>query len=103
MGLGDAKIAASTGLALGWTSWQALLAGTPTGFVLAAAYGGVLIAAHRASRSSHLPLGPLILHAALAAIALLPAQATGSRSSLASRNVKPGRKKPPRATPARPG
>jgi hypothetical protein len=33
MGLG-AKIAASIGLVLGWSGWQALLAGTFTGFVL---------------------------------------------------------------------
>ncbi len=31
MGLGDAKLAASLGLVLGWTSWQALLTGTFAG------------------------------------------------------------------------
>ena len=71
MGLGDAKLAASIGLVLGWTSWQALLTGTFTGLMLAAVYGGVLIAAHRASRTSQLPLGPFILLGALAAIAVL--------------------------------
>jgi len=35
MGLGDVKIAASIGLVLGWTSWQALLTGTFAGFALA--------------------------------------------------------------------
>ena len=71
MGLGDAKLAATIGLALGWTSWQALLAGTFAGFALAAVYGGVLLATHRATRTSQLPLGPFILLGALAAIALL--------------------------------
>lgn len=71
IGLGDAKIAASTGLALGWTSWQAPLTGTFTGFALAAVYGGVLLAAHRATRTTHLPLAPFLLLGALAAIALL--------------------------------
>lgn len=71
MGLGDAKIAASIGLVLGWTSWQALLAGTFAGFTLAAVYGGVLLATHRGTRTSHLPLGPFILLGALAAIAVL--------------------------------
>jgi leader peptidase (prepilin peptidase)/N-methyltransferase len=71
MGLGDAKLAASIGLALGWISWQALLTGTFTGFAPAAIYGGVLIAMHRASRTSQLPLAPFILLGALAAIALL--------------------------------
>jgi leader peptidase (prepilin peptidase)/N-methyltransferase len=73
MGLGDAKIAATIGLVLGWTSWQALLVGTFAGFALAAVYGGVLLATHRATRSSQLPLGPFILLGALAAIAVLQA------------------------------
>ena len=71
MGLGDARLAASIGLVLGWTSWQALLVGTFAGFALAAVYGGVLLAMHRATRTSQLPLGPFILLGALAAIAVL--------------------------------
>lgn len=71
MGFGDAKLAASTGLVLGWTSWQALFTGTFAGFALAAAYGGVLMAMHLAGRTTHLPLGPFILLGTLAAIALL--------------------------------
>jgi len=70
MGLGDAKLAASGGAALAWTSWRALLTGTFTAFALAAVYGGVLLALHRATRTSHLPLGPFILLGTLAAIAL---------------------------------
>lgn len=69
MGLGDAKLAASVGAALAWTSWQALLTGTFTAFALAAVYGGTLLALRRATRTSHLPLGPFILMGALAAIA----------------------------------
>ncbi|HET9972570.1 MAG TPA: A24 family peptidase [Streptosporangiaceae bacterium] len=71
LGLGDAKLAASVGLVLGWTSWQALLTGTFLGLALAAVCGGALIAAHRASRTSQLPLGPFMLAGALAAIVLL--------------------------------
>ena len=71
MGLGDAKIAASIGLVLGWTSWQALLTGTFAGFALAALYGGVQMATHEATRTSQLPLGPFILLGTLAALALL--------------------------------
>jgi leader peptidase (prepilin peptidase) / N-methyltransferase len=70
MGLGDAKLAASVGAALGWTGWQALLTGTFAAFALAAIYGGVLLALHRATRTSPLPLGPFILIGALGAIAL---------------------------------
>ena len=69
MGLGDAKLAASVGAALGWISWQALLTGTFIAFALAGVYGGGLLALHRATRTSHLPLGPFILIGTLAAIA----------------------------------
>jgi leader peptidase (prepilin peptidase)/N-methyltransferase len=70
LGLGDAKLAASTGAALGWIGWQALLSGTFAAFALAGVYGGALLALHRARRTSHLPLGPFILLGTLAAIAL---------------------------------
>lgn len=36
LGLGDAKLAASAGAALGWISWQPLLSGTFAAFTLAA-------------------------------------------------------------------
>jgi leader peptidase (prepilin peptidase) / N-methyltransferase len=70
MGLGDAKLAASIGAALAWISWQALLTGTFAAFVLAGVYGGIMLARHRATRSTHMALGPFILIGALAAIAL---------------------------------
>lgn len=70
MGLGDAKLAASVGAALAWISWHALLIGTFAAFALAAVYGGTLLALHRATRTSHLPLGPFIILGTLAAIAL---------------------------------
>ncbi len=70
MGFGDAKLAASTGAALGWISWQALVSGTFAAFALAGVYGGALLVLHRATRTSHLPFGPFILLGTLAAIAL---------------------------------
>jgi leader peptidase (prepilin peptidase)/N-methyltransferase len=70
LGLGDAKLAASVGAVLGWISWQALLSGTFAAFALAGLYGGALLALNRATRTSHLPLGPFILLGTLAAIAL---------------------------------
>jgi leader peptidase (prepilin peptidase) / N-methyltransferase len=70
LGLGDAKLAASTGAVLGWIGWQALLSGTFAAFALAGVYGGALLALHRATRTSQLPLGPFILLGTLAAIAL---------------------------------
>ena len=71
MGRKDAKLAASLGLVLGWTSWQALFTGTLIGFALAAVYASARIATHRASRTSPLPLGPFILAGALVAVVLL--------------------------------
>ncbi|HLH83260.1 MAG TPA: A24 family peptidase [Trebonia sp.] len=70
IGLGDAKLAAGVGTALGWLGWQSLLAGTFITFVLAAVYGGTLLVLRRATRASQLPLGPFIAIGALAAIAL---------------------------------
>jgi leader peptidase (prepilin peptidase)/N-methyltransferase len=70
LGLGDAKLATSVGAALAWISWRALVTGTFAAFALAAVYGGALLARHRATRNSHLPLGPFILVGALAAIAI---------------------------------
>jgi leader peptidase (prepilin peptidase)/N-methyltransferase len=70
MGLGDAKLAASTGAALAWISWQALLSGTFAAFALAGVYGGILLARHKATRDTQLPLGPFILLGTLVAIAL---------------------------------
>jgi leader peptidase (prepilin peptidase) / N-methyltransferase len=69
MGLGDAKLAASVGAALGWAGWPALLTGTFGSFVLAAAYGVALLATRKATRADHLPFGPFLVIGALAAIA----------------------------------
>jgi leader peptidase (prepilin peptidase)/N-methyltransferase len=91
MGLGDAKLAASIGLVLGWASWQALLTGTFAGFALAAVYGGVQMARNKATRNSQLPLGPFILLGVLAALVLLHARpARGARSTAPSRPVQHG-------------
>jgi len=72
MGLGDVKLAASVGMALGWLGWRSLVAGTFLTFAFAAVYGIALLVLHRASRTSQLPLGPFIVLGALAALAVLP-------------------------------
>lgn len=72
MGLGDVKLAASVGVALGWIGWRALVEGTFLTFALAAIYGVALLLMRRATRTSQMPLGPFLLLGALAAIALLP-------------------------------
>jgi prepilin signal peptidase PulO-like enzyme (type II secretory pathway) len=67
LGLGDAKLAASTGAALGWIGWPALLSGIVAGFALGGVYGGMpLIADH----ATQLPLGPFLLLGTLTAIAV---------------------------------
>jgi leader peptidase (prepilin peptidase)/N-methyltransferase len=70
MGLGDVKLAAGVGVALGWLGWQALIAGTFLTFALAAVYGIALLLLRRANRTSQLPLGPFIVLGTLAAIAI---------------------------------
>ena len=67
---GMRKLAASTGTMLGWIEPQALLSGTFATFALAGVYGAALLALHRTTRTSQLPLGPFIILGALAAIAL---------------------------------
>lgn len=69
MGGEDDKLAASIGLVLGWTSWQALISGTFAGFALATVYGA-RIATHHATQTTQLPLGPFMLLGALVAFAL---------------------------------
>jgi leader peptidase (prepilin peptidase)/N-methyltransferase len=74
MGLGDVKLAASVGAALGWAGWQPLLAGTFVAFALAAACGLALMAMGRVTRRSQLPFGPFLLIGALAAIIVTAVQ-----------------------------
>lgn len=75
MGLGDVKLALAVGGALGWYGWDAVLFGTFVGFLLAAGYGLVLVAARRATRESQVPMGPFMVLGALAA--LVPAGLAG--------------------------
>ena len=70
MGLGDVKLAAGIGAGLGWLGWPSLIAGTFLTFLLAAGYGLALVALHRATRTSQLPLGPFIVLGTLIAIAI---------------------------------
>lgn len=68
MGLGDVKLAASVGTALGWQGWQPVVEATLLTFTLAACYGAVLLLLRRATRTSQLPLGPFMVIGALAAV-----------------------------------
>jgi leader peptidase (prepilin peptidase)/N-methyltransferase len=61
MGMGDVKLAAALGLALGWMGWGALVVGAFAGFVLGGVFGLVLLASRRAGRRSGIPFGPWML------------------------------------------
>jgi len=68
MGLGDIKLAASLGAALGWQGWSLVIAATFVTFTAAACYGIALLLLRRATRTSQFPLGPFMVLGALAAI-----------------------------------
>lgn len=70
-GLGDAKLALSVGLLLGWYGWPVLVAGLLLTFALSAVVSLALLLARRVSWSSHLPFGPFLILGTSAAL-LLP-------------------------------
>ena len=78
LGLGDVKLAAVLGLALGHLGWEAAFLGLLAAFVLMALVGVVLLALRRVTRSSALPFGPFMLLGALLAIAADPLAGAGT-------------------------
>lgn len=68
LGLGDVKLAALLGLALGWWGYGVVLQGLASGFVLGGVVSLVLIGARRATRHTHVALGPWLLVGALGAL-----------------------------------
>ncbi|MEZ7002404.1 A24 family peptidase [Streptomyces sp. AD55] len=65
MGFGDVKLALGAGGVLGWYGWPAVLLGTLAGFLLGAVYGGVLVLARRADRTTAIAFGPFLITGAL--------------------------------------
>ena len=61
MGLGDVKLAAVLGLALGWLGWGPLAVGAFAAFLLGGGFSIVLLAIGRANRKTALPFGPWML------------------------------------------
>jgi leader peptidase (prepilin peptidase) / N-methyltransferase len=61
LGLGDCKLAALLGMALGWFGWHALFAGLVLGFVLAALYLLPRTVSGRLARSDRIAFGPFML------------------------------------------
>ena len=70
LGFGDAKLAALLAGCLAWRSWRAVLDGFALGIVLAGIAAVVLVVLGRDDRSSHLPLGPFLVAAALVIVAV---------------------------------
>lgn len=68
MGMGDVKLSAVLGLALGYFGWEWVLLGLFLGFLLGAVGGIALILARRAGMKSEIPFGPYMALGALAAI-----------------------------------
>lgn len=71
LGMGDVKLAALLGLALGWYGWPAVLLGALAAFVVQAVAALALLAARRVTLRSELPFGPAMLLGAAVALALV--------------------------------
>jgi len=69
MGLGDVKLAAVLGLALGWLGWGPLAVGAFAAFLLGGGFSIGLLALGRANRKTALPFGPWMLAGAGVGIA----------------------------------
>ncbi|MHB1491597.1 MAG: prepilin peptidase [Cellulomonas sp.] len=70
MGLGDVKLAAVVGLALGWLGWGPLAVGAFAAFLLGGGFSIVLLVLRRANRKTALPFGPWMLAGAGVGIAV---------------------------------
>jgi leader peptidase (prepilin peptidase)/N-methyltransferase len=73
VGGGDRRLAASVGTALAWSGWGVLLAGVFAGFLLAACYGVILLAARRIGLRQQIPFGPFMIAGMFAVILARPA------------------------------
>lgn len=70
IGLGDVKLAALLAGYLAWYGWLTVFAGLAGGFLAAGIAALILLALGRADRSSHIPMGPFLIAAAVLATAV---------------------------------
>lgn len=70
-GLGDVKLSAVLGAALGWASWTHVILGMSLGFLLGGVWVGIGLLSRRVDRKGHVPFGPAMLAGAWAALLLL--------------------------------
>lgn len=68
LGMGDVKLAASLGTALGWISVTTTVAGTLVGLLLAAAFGLAAIVVGRLRRREQFALGPFLVLGTMTAL-----------------------------------
>jgi leader peptidase (prepilin peptidase) / N-methyltransferase len=68
LGLGDAALAFPIGLMLGWTGWSAVVLWVLGAGLLSSLTATTLLALHRATRHTLLPLGPFLLFAVVPAV-----------------------------------
>jgi leader peptidase (prepilin peptidase) / N-methyltransferase len=61
MGMGDVKLAAVLGLALGWLGFPTLVVGALAAFLLGGVFSLVLLATRRARRGAGIPFGPWMI------------------------------------------
>jgi leader peptidase (prepilin peptidase)/N-methyltransferase len=71
LGRGDAKYGAAIGAAAGWTSWLAVYTAIVTATLLGTLVGIAFVMAHKASRRTQVPFGPLLFLGTLLVVALL--------------------------------
>jgi len=70
IGLGDVKLAALLAGYLAWHGWLTVFAGLAGGFLAAGIAALILLGLGRADRSSHIPMGPFLIGAAVLAAAV---------------------------------
>ncbi|MFI1617094.1 prepilin peptidase [Streptomyces lydicus] len=70
LGLGDVKLAAGLGVALGWYGWRTLVTGGAAGVLLGALYGAGLVLVRRGGRKTPMPLGPFMISGAFCGLLL---------------------------------
>ncbi|MFB6440887.1 prepilin peptidase [Streptomyces sp. NPDC056411] len=70
LGLGDVKLAAGLGVALGWYGWRTLVTGGAAGVLLGGLYAAGLVLVRRRDRPTVMPLGPFMIVGAFGGLLL---------------------------------
>jgi leader peptidase (prepilin peptidase)/N-methyltransferase len=79
IGLGDVKLVVSVAMLLSWWGWAAVFLAVFLAFLASGAVGAALLATRRATRTTHLPMGPFFVAATIAVVSLHAA--VGSHSA----------------------